>query len=179
MSRFERRSPHLEDAEILEYFKSVENPRLKGLNKVDRKFYPFGSYEGGSDTIGYGHKIQEGEDFSAGLSNRDINILLVKDLMLAEDELINRSNILPRDLNNAQYVSLVDKIFNTGDVTKKNWPKLRKAVDSNNYNNMILESKTQTNGNLLTDRFDKLSNFIKNEQNKDMQAAFKRVNFLP
>jgi hypothetical protein len=43
-------------------------------------WFPHKSFEGGSDTIAYGHKIQSGEDFSAGITDAQAEELLKKDI---------------------------------------------------------------------------------------------------
>jgi hypothetical protein len=58
---------------------SIDNPR-GGYNKAKKLWFPHKSLEGGSDTIAYGHKIQNGEDFSKGLSDSDALKLLEKDI---------------------------------------------------------------------------------------------------
>lgn len=51
-----------------------------GFDKDLDKWFPHKSLEGGSDTIGYGHKILPGEDFSKGLTDDEAKNLLKKDI---------------------------------------------------------------------------------------------------
>jgi hypothetical protein len=67
-------------ANIIKKFEnSQENPR-GGYNKSKKLWFPHASLEGGSGTIAYGHKIQNGEDFSKGISDDDAMKLLDKDI---------------------------------------------------------------------------------------------------
>lgn len=64
---------------IKQFENSTKNPK-GGYNKVKKLWFPHKSIEGGSDTIGYGHKIQKNEDFSKGISDSDAIKLLEKDI---------------------------------------------------------------------------------------------------
>jgi hypothetical protein len=55
-----------------------------GTGFVDGYWYPHKSFEGGTDTIAYGHKIKDGEDFSKGLTESEALKLLIEDLSCAE-----------------------------------------------------------------------------------------------
>ena len=56
-----------------------ENPNKMGFK--NGRYYQYKSQEGGADTIGYGHKLQKGEDFSNGLTYDEVMNLLNKDLL--------------------------------------------------------------------------------------------------
>ena len=57
------------------------DPSQDTVRVGDDKFYEYLSLEGGSNTIGYGHKIKEGEDFSKGISISEAKELLIKDTL--------------------------------------------------------------------------------------------------
>lgn len=69
---------------FIDYIKTVENSTKTGFK--NGKFYPYKSLEGGADTIGYGHKLKPGENFSHGISEMDADKLLKHDI---EDALKN------------------------------------------------------------------------------------------
>ena len=75
-----RESDSLVKSKAANIIKGFENTIKAGYNKVDKKWYPHKSLEGGSDTIAYGHKIQKGEDFSEGLTDDEAMALLDKDI---------------------------------------------------------------------------------------------------
>ena len=58
---------------------NINNPR-GGYNKKTKLWYPHKSLEGGNDTIAYGHKIKNGEDYSKGISDNDAIKLLQRDI---------------------------------------------------------------------------------------------------
>jgi hypothetical protein len=61
-------------------FENSKDDPNGGYNKQLKKWFPHKSLEGGSDTIGYGHKIQAGENFSKGLTDDEAIKLLNKDV---------------------------------------------------------------------------------------------------
>ena len=68
---------------LINYMKHVENNNHAGYK--NGKFYPYPSIEGGSPTIGYGHKIEgRGGNYSNGLTDKDAEKLLINDLEIAK-----------------------------------------------------------------------------------------------
>lgn len=69
---------------LINYMKQVENGVKSGYKHG--KWYPYSSYEGGNDTIGFGHKLtkQDGNSFSNGISDKDAEKLLINDLEIAK-----------------------------------------------------------------------------------------------
>lgn len=65
----------------------------------------------GTQEVGYGHQIQPGEDFSAGLSRLQASQLLDQDLVSREDA-INQSVTVP--INQNQFDALADFVYNVG-----------------------------------------------------------------
>ena len=65
----------------------------------------------GHPTIGYGHVVKEGEDFSKGISKRQAEILLKKDAQIAECAVLRLINV---PLTNGQFDALVSFTYNLG-----------------------------------------------------------------
>lgn len=77
------------------FLKAVENPGKANRNPVTGKWSPHASYEGGNNTIGYGHKITDQElksgkiygiSFRQGLSDKQVETILDKDIKLHQDK---------------------------------------------------------------------------------------------
>jgi hypothetical protein len=64
---------------IIKQFENSTNNPSGGYNKSKKLWFPHKSLEGGSDTIGYGHKIQPNENFSKGITDSDALKLLERD----------------------------------------------------------------------------------------------------
>jgi lysozyme len=67
--------------------------------------------EGGAPTIGWGHLILPGEDFSAGITQDQADTLLLSDLYDAQKDVCN---IITTTLNGNQYGACVSFRFNAG-----------------------------------------------------------------
>jgi hypothetical protein len=126
-------------AEVQGLENSIErgfNEKLDSTGKIiktdDDKFHPYLSPEGGENTIGYGHKLTEGErksgKFSKGLSKPEALNLLGKDLFEAYKGAYNQYvNQWPglsfkqkeekwNKLSNDAKVALTDLNFNIGNI---------------------------------------------------------------
>ena len=66
----------------------------------------------GKWTVGFGHLIKPGEDFSAGLTRDQAVAQLIKDSALA-DAIVNREVTVP--LNQGEFDALSDFCYNLGD----------------------------------------------------------------
>ena len=66
----------------------------------------------GKPTVGYGHLIKPGEDFTAGLTEPQASDLLVKDSAFA-DEIVNSE--VKVALNQGEFDALSDFCYNLGD----------------------------------------------------------------
>ena len=64
---------------IIKKFENDINDPSGGYNNAKKLWFPHKSIEGGSATIGYGHKIQPNENFSKGITDNDAVKLLEKD----------------------------------------------------------------------------------------------------
>lgn len=132
--------PHLTIG-FVKYIKDVENDKRTGYDANKKLWFPYKSPEGDTDTIGYGHKLKKGEFIKQGLTESEINNLLVKDLY-------NAVNVVKEELgtnafnklNQLQFEMLVDFSFNTGGASST-FPKFVKAVLANDVNTMKKEYK--------------------------------------
>lgn len=89
---------------------------------------PHKSAEGGSDTIAYGHKIKAGEDFSKGITEKQAEQLLKKDLEEAESVASKVDGY--QGLEEEYQLVLTEIAFNVGSVSEEEWPKLIGAMRS-------------------------------------------------
>lgn len=65
----------------------------------------------GYATIGYGHLLQPGEDFSAGITRADADRLLRADVRIAQGAVLR---LIDHPLTDGQYDALVSFTFNVG-----------------------------------------------------------------
>jgi GH24 family phage-related lysozyme (muramidase) len=136
------------DQSFVDYIKSVENAGKKGFDKKRNLWFPHKSFEGGSDTIGYGHKIQPGEDFSKGITDVQAETLLKKDLQKALSQ-VNKE-VGGRPLSKKQMEMFVDFVFNMG--TLKKFPKFTQAALKNDLKGMKDQYKRFAGGKELKGR---------------------------
>ena len=123
--------PNLEEP-LSSAMKQVENNK-SGSDYRDGMFYPHGSAEGGTDTIGYGHKLtkqeQESGKYSNGITEKEAEKLYKSDMAKARSRAKSSwdgYNNLPE-----KYKKVIDALtFNIGKVTKEGWPNLYKAMQS-------------------------------------------------
>lgn len=81
----------------------------------------------GNDTIGYGHLIQSGEDYSNTISESDATLLLMSDLKVAENAVGKYVHVY---LTQSQFDSLVEFTYNLGSGTFEN-STLLKLINNN------------------------------------------------
>lgn len=87
-----------------------ESPVKTGLNKKDGCYYQYDDRYG-YPTIGFGHLVLDGEDFSKGLSSDEVNQLFVKD----SKRFVNKVNkYLKVGVSQNQFDALVSLAFNIG-----------------------------------------------------------------
>lgn len=116
--------------DFINYIKNIENGTKSGYK--NGKWYPHKSPEGGMPTIGYGHKIKDQSElrrFNGGISDGDVDRLLINDLELAKkkasDDVKHMFKVnIP--LDQRQTEMLTDFVFNLGSLTS--FPKFTKAV---------------------------------------------------
>lgn len=123
---------------FISYLQQAENAEKKGWNSEKKLWFPHDSPEGGTQTIGYGHKLQGKEDFSEGLTDEQVRDLLLRDICAAANTcrgtVDNFDNLTQR-----QREMLVDFAFNLG--TLKSFPKFVAAVIRNDLPTMRREYK--------------------------------------
>ena len=133
---------------FIDYIKRVENAGKTGYNAKKKLWFPHESFEGGSDTIGYGHKIQPGENFSNGITDAQADALLKKDLQKAADQV--KKELGGRSVTQKQMEMFVDFVFNMG--TLKKFPKFTEFALKNDLGGMKAQYKRFAGGKELKGR---------------------------
>ena len=123
---------------FLEYIKGAENSVKAGY--VDGRWYPHDVL--GVPHIAYGHKIQEGEDFSQGLTEAEADSLLRQDLARAESQaaklILDNHGVEWSTLPEWKREVFIDFQFNG---VLRSFPKFRKAVLCDDVAGMVKEYK--------------------------------------
>jgi GH24 family phage-related lysozyme (muramidase) len=100
----------------------IENDRMAGYNPKDKLWYPHED-DKGLPTIGYGRLVKEGEDFSKGLTNQEVETEFIKNFNDKERvvrRIVPKYDELPTNLQN----QLIQTAYR-GDIKKDhNWVKL-------------------------------------------------------
>ena len=133
---------------FMDYIKKVENQGKVGYNTEKKLWFPHKSFEGGSDTIGYGHKIQNGEDFSKGITDAQAESLLKTDLAKAKQQVYKEIGGVK--LTPQQEEMFVDFVFNMG--TLKKFPKFTEFALKNDLEGMKSQYKRYAGGKELKGR---------------------------
>lgn len=133
---------------FIDYIKKVENQGKVGYNAEKKLWFPHKSFEGGSDTIGYGHKIQKGEDFSKGITDAQAESLLKTDLAKAKQQVYKELGSVK--LTPQQEEMFVDFVFNMG--TLKKFPKFTEFALKNDLEGMKSQYKRYAGGKELKGR---------------------------
>lgn len=147
--------------EFVEALKGVENSVKAGYSEDTGKWTPHSSLEGGTDTLGYGHKLTAAEtksgkvkigdtlvDYRDGLTDEEVDALMTQDMEKAEKRLegIRGYKDFPQ-----KYKDILTNIsFNIGRVNEKSWPKLFKAMragDDNTVRQEMVTSYKDKDGN--------------------------------
>lgn len=136
-------STHAFSDEFINYIKSVENGGKVGYKSG--RWFPHASPEGGTPTIGYGHKLKPDEVeriTKAGLSDDAVDRVLKSDLASARNKVysdIKSMFDVQIPLDQRQEEILTDYVFNIG--TLKGFPKLTKAVLNKDWATVSKEYK--------------------------------------
>ena len=136
------------NSSFIDYLKYVENGNKTGYDKEKKLWFPHKSVEGGNDTIAYGHKIQNGEDFSGGITDSQAEALLKKDIEKARMQ-INKE-LKGTKLTPKQEEMFIDFVFNMG--TLKKFPKFVQATLKNDESGMNDQYKRFAGGKELKGR---------------------------
>jgi len=144
----------------------VENAQKVGFK--DGMWKPHASPEGGTDTIGYGHKLTKAEAASGkyddGISDSDAIALYRKDIESHKD--IVRKDVKDFDELPPKYQDvLVNIAYNTGGVKENKWPSLLKGMragDDAVVRKEMVTSFTDEEGNkgLLKTRAKKIADAV-------------------
>jgi len=102
------------------------------------KFYPYKDSLGFS-TVGYGHLILNGEDYSAGITEAQADALLEHDIAKARADVVKLGVNLPTDSN--WYNFLVLMLFQLGLTKARGFSKFLTALKAGNYSTAIAEVK--------------------------------------
>ena len=133
--------------------KQIENAEKKGWDSEKQKWFPYESFEDPkSFDIGYGHKIKTGEDYSKGLTEKEILALIKKDFNEHEKlaaHYINKTHGANTwaNLNSYQKTLLTDTQYNVGSLGE--FPSFSKGVVNNDKETMLKEYKRYTDGKPL------------------------------
>ena len=133
---------------FIDYIKKVENQGKVGYDAQRKLWFPHKSFEGGSDTIGYGHKIQKGEDFSKGITDAQAEALLKTDLAKAKQQVYKELGGVK--LTPKQEEMFIDFVFNMG--TLKKFPKFTEFALKNDLGGMKAQYKRYAGGKELKGR---------------------------
>jgi len=157
-------NPNIEK-EYLTKLKELENSIKAGYNNGVWK--PHSSVEGGSDTIAYGHKLQKGENFSNGLTEKRAEELLKKDYLehknRAKSHIDSKYGAGTFDkLPSTKQVLLTDYEYNVG---LSKFPSFVKGVVKDDKDLMLKEYKRYTGGLEMTSRNDWTLSMIKKLRN--------------
>jgi 8-oxo-dGTP diphosphatase len=136
------RSIEVIDKDFVNYIKKVENGSKVGFK--NGTWTPHQSPEGGNPTVGYGHKIQKGEEgMLKGISDKQAEDLLVQDLLKAKhqvhDDIQHMFSGVKLQLAPQQEQMLIDFAFNLGNI--RGFPKFVRAVLDKDWNTVKREYK--------------------------------------
>lgn len=140
---------YYEHPDYLSFMKNVENAARTGRNP-NGVWFPHPSFEGGTPTMGYGHKMTNIDDYSSGLTDQQVNALLVHDLEAADARLRGDLGSDYNTLDDRRKQMLLDIVFNVGGLSK--FPNFRKAVIDNDIPTMAREHHRFSGGQPLTRR---------------------------
>jgi len=140
------------EASYLKELKFLENGIKSGFS--DGTWKPHKSVEGGSDTIAYGHKLKEGENYSKGISEAQANNLLKQDYdhhkSRAEKHIDGKYGTGAfKKLDPKKQILLTDYEYNVG---LSKFPSFVKGVVTNNKDLMLKEYKRYAGANEMTQR---------------------------
>lgn len=146
--------------DLLEQLKQFEGTKeyqaRKGIYRAG-KFYPYKDSLG-KLTIGYGHLVLKGEDFSKGISESEADKLLMKDVANAVLDLSSLGLHLPPDSNWNDF--LVMMMFQLGLTKSLQFKKFLTALHSGNYAAAIAEVRNSEWYKQTPTRVETMLNFV-------------------
>lgn len=177
---------------FITYIKKVENGVKYGWNAKKERFFEYPSFEGGTNTIGYGHKLKRGESFPNGLTENEADRLLISDLrdvaksidtyfringykvdgkLIIKDSRSKAPALKLTDLDKRYAEMLVDFSYNGGNLS--NFPKLLESIlkgnesgIKNNYKRFVKLPKIKKHVPLSDRNTEFASRFFKNDKAK-------------
>ena len=162
-----------QDRDFVAYIKSAENAAKTGFK--DNRWYPHASFEGGTDTIAYGHKLGKVEKYPRGIANSEAENLLKRDLMNSENTVkIKVGEKTYDELDSKRKQMLIDFSFNLGPNFMRKFPKFVEGVLIDDIDVMKKEYKRYSKGKELTRRNDLFFDlFLKDRQFKKPEEGKK------
>lgn len=127
--------------DLIEKLKVYEGTKAYQMTKGYYKDGKFRVYKDslGYDTIGYGHLVKSGEDFSNGISESEANALLLKDVGNARVEVAQMKLDLPADSGWNDFMILM--VFQLGITKTNQFKKFLYALRTKNYATAVIEVK--------------------------------------
>ncbi|WP_312282563.1 glycoside hydrolase family protein [Pseudescherichia sp.] len=122
------------------------------------KFYPYYDSEGFA-TIGYGHLIKRGEDFSTGLTDAQADALLDKDIAIARTNVKVLQLTLPDDWNDFMIIM----VFQLGLGGVQKFKKMIAALKMQNYSEAIKQAKDSLWYRQTPNRIDSMISQLRNK----------------
>lgn len=126
----------MELKERLKIYEGTKEYQAKFKYFRDGKFYPYADSLG-KMTIGYGHLIKQGEDYSNGLTEEEADKLLSKDLANAVLQVQSLGIDVPSDWNDF----LILMTFQLGINGVKNFKRMIAALNEKNYREAVLQAQ--------------------------------------
>ncbi|HDT0680778.1 TPA: glycoside hydrolase family protein [Enterobacter asburiae] len=102
----------------------------------NNKYYPYKDSEGFL-TVGFGHKVLQGDNFNNGITEVEALHLLDKDLALAESQLSKLNLIIPKDWQDFMIIM----IFQLGLSGTMKFKKMIQALRDANYTEAVKQAK--------------------------------------
>ncbi|UCT07426.1 glycoside hydrolase family protein [Enterobacter mori] len=100
------------------------------------KYYPYNDSEGFL-TVGFGHKVLQGDNFNNGITEVEALHLLDKDIALAESQLSKLNLIIPKDWQDFMIIM----IFQLGLSGTMKFKKMIQALRDSNYTEAVKQAK--------------------------------------
>ncbi|HEP0986940.1 glycoside hydrolase family protein [Enterobacter ludwigii] len=102
----------------------------------NNKYYPYKDSEGFL-TVGFGHKVLQGDNFNNGITEVEALHLLDKDIAIAENHLSKLNLIIPKDWQDFMIIM----IFQLGLSGTMKFKKMIQALRDANYPEAIKQAK--------------------------------------
>lgn len=125
-------------AEQLKQYEGTKQYQAKLGYFSNEKFWTYKDSLG-YPTIGYGHLVKQGEDFSQGLSDEEATRLLEADIAIARKDVKRLGLVLPSDSKWNDFLVLM--VFQLGLTKTQQFKKFLAALKAGNYSVAIREVK--------------------------------------